>query len=60
MFELKKISEFYYDVPEIIERLMKGEEYSIKEFKRIKEFKLKYPELLEQIKFIKNRKGDQL
>ena len=48
MFELKKISEFYYDVPEIIERLME-------EFKRIKEFKLKYPELLEQIKFIKNR-----
>lgn len=55
MFELKKISEFYYDVPEIIERLVKGEEYSIEEFKRIKEFKLKYPELLEQIKFIKNR-----
>lgn len=55
MFELKKISKFYYDVPEIIERLMKGKEYSIEEFKRIKEFKLKYPELLEQIKFIKNR-----
>lgn len=55
MFDLKKISEFYRDVPKIIERLMKGEEYSIEEFKRIKEFKLKYPELLDQIKFIKNR-----
>lgn len=55
MFDLKKISESYQDIPEIIERLMKGEEYSLEEFNRIKEFKLKYPELLEQIKFIKNR-----
>lgn len=55
MFNLKKISKFYQDVPEMIERLMKGKEYSNEEFKRIKEFKLKYPELLEKIKFIKNR-----
>ena len=55
MFNLKKISEVYQDVPKIIEKLIKGEEYSKEEFKMIKEFKLKYPELLEQIKFIKNR-----
>ena len=36
MFDLKKISEFYHDVPKIIERLMKGEEYSIEEFKEKK------------------------